>query len=61
MGEEAGKFFLHQLINVLEYIHNKGIAHRDIKLENILLDSELNLKLLDFGLASQKNFECLRD
>ena len=39
MGEEAGKFFLHQIINVLEYIHNKEIAHRDIKLENILLDS----------------------
>ena len=39
MGEEAGKFFLHQIINVAEYIHQKGIAHRDIKLENILLDS----------------------
>ena len=61
MGEEAGKFFLHQMINVLEYIHDKGIAHRDIKLENILLDSQLNLKLLDFGLSSQKNIECLRD
>ena len=61
MGEEAGKFFLHQIINVAEYIHQKGIAHRDIKLENILLDSQLNLKLLDFGLSSQKNIESLRD
>ena len=61
MGEEAGKFFLHQIIDVLDYLHTEGIAHRDIKLENMLVDDELNLKLLDFGLASQRNIECLCD
>ena len=59
MGEEAGKFFIHQIINILEHLQKEGIAHRDFKLENILLDDQLNLKLLDFGLASQKNIECL--
>ena len=55
IGEEAGKVFLHQLLDVLEYVHGEGIAHRDLKLENMLIDNELNVKLLDFGLASQKN------
>ena len=38
MGEEAGKFFLSQLLDSLSYIHNKDIAHRDLKLDNMLLD-----------------------
>lgn len=38
MGEEAGKFFLNQFIDSLSYIHNKKIAHRDLKLDNMLID-----------------------
>ena len=40
MGEEVGKFFLNQLINTLEYIHGEGVVHRDMKLENILIDKD---------------------
>ena len=61
MGEEAGKIFLRQLIDVLEHIHGAGVAHRDLKLENVLIDNKLNLKLLDFGLASQKNIGQLHE
>lgn len=38
MGEDVGREFFWQMIEVLDYIHCKGVIHRDIKLENILVD-----------------------
>lgn len=41
-----------QLAHTLEYLHSRGIAHRDVKLENILIDKKtLGIKLIDFGFA----------
>ena len=58
-GEEAGKFFLHQLIDSIKYLHDQDIAHRDLKLENMLIDEDLNLKLVDFGLAVKSDIDNL--
>jgi serine/threonine protein kinase len=37
----------------LEHIHSRGVAHRDMKPENIMVDSDDNIKLIDFGIASK--------
>merc|ERR1712100_520643 len=59
MGEEAGRYFLSQMLDVLGYIQSKGVVHRDLKLENILVDDNLNLKVADFGFATYKKINKL--
>jgi BR serine/threonine kinase len=44
--------FFRQVINGLEYCHQRLICHRDLKPENLLLDSNLNVKIADFGMAN---------
>lgn len=51
LTEEYAKFFFRQLVEACIYCHRKGVVHRDIKLDNILLDHKGNLKLGDFGVS----------
>ena len=61
MGEDVGRFYLAQLVDsIMKYMHEqKGAVHRDIKLENVLLDSDLNIKVADFGFAAYQNIKAL--
>ena len=50
--EDTARTYFHQLISTVEYLHNIGIIHGDLKLENLLLGSDFSLKIADFSFAS---------
>lgn len=51
-SDERIKTIIKQLLEVLSFIHQKGIIHRDITLMNVLYSHDLNeIKLIDFGIA----------
>ena len=48
---EKALWIFRQILGAVAYCHEQSIAHRDIKLENIVLDENENAYLIDFGLA----------
>eukprot|EP00188_Purpureofilum_apyrenoidigerum_P000503 Plantae.Rhodophyta-Purpureofilum_apyrenoidigerum.ctg12191.p1 GENE.Plantae.Rhodophyta-Purpureofilum_apyrenoidigerum.ctg12191~~Plantae.Rhodophyta-Purpureofilum_apyrenoidigerum.ctg12191.p1 ORF type:complete len:327 (-),score=68.09 Plantae.Rhodophyta-Purpureofilum_apyrenoidigerum.ctg12191:790-1770(-) len=55
LGEQDALRIIEQVLEGLMYLHDRNIAHRDIKLENIMLTGDadaLRVKLIDFGLAA---------
>ncbi|KIJ51517.1 hypothetical protein M422DRAFT_26923 [Sphaerobolus stellatus SS14] len=51
LGEDAVRFMVAEISSALAYLHQNGICHRDVKAENILLDSQGHAHLTDFNAA----------
>ena len=51
LKEDLAKFVFRQLIQGISYVNSKRVLHRDIKLDNILLTSEGDVKICDFGVS----------
>ena len=57
-GEAKSRMYFKQLVDGIMSCHEKGIVHRDIKLENLLLDANGDLKISDFGLSGLHDSTC---
>ena len=53
LNREQAQFYLGSIIVAIEYLHERNIAYRDLKPENVLLDSQGYTKLIDFGCAKK--------
>ncbi|XP_035665653.1 MAP/microtubule affinity-regulating kinase 3-like [Branchiostoma floridae] len=53
LAEDAVRHFTKQLVNGMKYVHKRGIVHRDLRADNILLDDKYNIKISGFGYATK--------
>ena len=56
-SKEFTKFYLGQIVLVLQYLHAKNIVYRDLKPENLLISANGYLKITDFGFAKELHEE----
>ncbi|CAF4915286.1 unnamed protein product [Pieris macdunnoughi] len=57
LTEPETRFYMHQILLGVQYLHHKRIIHRDLKLGNLFLDDDLHVKIGDFGLAAKIEYE----
>ncbi|XP_071137884.1 uncharacterized protein [Mytilus edulis] len=52
IDETEGKSIMRQICSAVHYMHNKGVLHRDLKLDNMVLEKDGKVKIADFGLST---------
>lgn len=55
--EPEARYFLSQIVEATSYLHSNRVIHRDLKLGNLFINEEMEVKIGDFGLATQLDFE----
>lgn len=55
LNEEQSYAVFSQIVKGVKYMHDHNVAHRDLKLTNILIDEEYTVKIIDFGFACEAN------
>jgi polo-like kinase 1 len=51
--EPETRYFVRQIVDACIYLHSKQIIHRDLKLGNLFLNDQMEIKIGDFGLATR--------
>ena len=51
--ESIARYYFMQILDGVRHIHEKGFCHRDLKLENMMLDNLFDIKIIDFGMAKK--------
>ncbi|XP_051852677.1 hormonally up-regulated neu tumor-associated kinase homolog A-like [Antechinus flavipes] len=59
LDEKEVRRFIKQIMSAVGHLHHHGIVHRDLKIENFLLDENNNIKIVDFGLSNIMKVEGL--
>nr|XP_054752927.1 serine/threonine-protein kinase MARK2-like [Lytechinus pictus] len=59
LSERETRRYIRQLVTAVDHMHHLDVIHRDIKIENFLLDNDQNLKVIDFGLSNILGYDGL--